>query len=153
DHSTLFRVARKQHELLTIAAPVHRQHDASAVDRLFLGQDVRIMIKERDDARIFPEIDGHVLQAREIGTILAYGRTLGMPDTDMLQNPAITRKHYHAFIAAGSIHSDFAFGVAAEVAHYSAIGVILQLGVARPKLFAIVIPQRIANENLILAVT
>src|SRR4051794_4406669 len=75
-----------------------------------------------------------------------------MAYANMLQNRALTRKHNHALIAAGCIDSDFTFGIAAEVAHYSAVCMVLQLGVARPELFPVVIPQCIADQNLILAV-
>src|SRR5947207_9956464 len=76
DHAAFLHVRGKKHELLAVAAPVHRQHGAAAVDRLLLRQNFAVRTEESDNPGVAPEVHGDELQSRQIGTELAYGGRL-----------------------------------------------------------------------------
>src|SRR5689334_18864322 len=122
------------------------------MNRLVLREDVAIRIEQGDNARIFPEVYRHVLQTRQISAVFGNARALCVSDAYVLQDFPLMVKDDQTFVAAADVRSRRRFGVAAEVAHESAIGMVFEFVVVAPWLAAIVVPQCISDEGLIASV-
>src|SRR4249920_1514224 len=104
DHATFSNVSRQHGELLSVAAPVDWQQRTAGVNGLFLSKQIPVVIEERDDTGVPPEIDGHVLEPRHVGPVLSDAGTLGMPHADMLQDASRLVEEQKAFIAATRVY-------------------------------------------------
>ena len=149
DHAALAGVAREQDELLAVAAPVHREHRAAGMDRLLLVQEVAVVVEQRDDAGVLPEVDAHQLQPGPVGQVLADAGGLGVADPHVLQDRAAAVEHQEPLVAAPGVDPRLGLGVAAEVAHGDAVGVVVELGVVAPELAPAVVPEGVADRQLV----
>src|SRR5215510_6253470 len=99
------------------------------MDGFLLGEQVSIVVKERDDTRVSPEIDGHILKTGQVGPVFSHAGTLRMTDTHVLQNISTFVKEQETFIAATGIDLGFGFGVVTKISHGDTIGVVLEFAV------------------------
>ena len=122
------------------------------MDRLFLGQQVAVGIEQGDDAGVLPEVDAHELEPGQVRAELADAGGLGMADPHVLEDRPAAVEHEEPFVAAPGIDPRLGLRVGAEVADREAVGVVLQLGVLAPELAAVVVPERVADRELLAAV-
>ena len=61
-------------------------------------------------------------------------------------------EHDEALVAAAGVDARLGLRIAAEVADHDAVGVVLQILVVAPELFARVVPERVADGELVAAV-
>src|SRR5207253_10441241 len=104
------------------------------------------------DAGVLPVIDAHQLQARPVGAVLADAGALGMADPHVLEDGPAAVEHQEPFIAPPGIDARLGLGVGAEASDREAIGVVAQRVVPAPELMTGMVPDRVANRDLLATV-
>src|SRR5437870_2224495 len=122
------------------------------MDRLLLLQNISVPIEQRDDSRVLPEVDRHVLQPGQVRPILPDAGALVVSDPDLLQDVPAHVEHDETLVAGTGVHARLSLGITAEIADHDTVGVIEKLLSLAPQLLPIVTPQRVADGNLIAAI-
>src|SRR5262249_18319221 len=137
---------------LAIAAPVDRQHRAARMDRLLLGEEVAVGIEQGDDPGVLPEVDAHELEARQVEAVLAHAGALGMADPHGPEDLPAAVEDQEALVAPPGIDARLGLGFGTEAAGCEAVGVVAQLLVTAPELMAVVVPDRVTDDDFLAAV-
>ena len=116
---------------------------AGARNDLVLREDLPVVIEDRDDAGVAPEVGDGDLQTVEIGTVAADALRLGVSEPQVLQGGCRSDRRsetLHGSVDVGP-HRAALERAEAVAADRQRVGVILQLGVVGPSLAAIALPQ------------
>ena len=151
DQTAFADAAVQQNELLAVAAPVDGLQRTAAVRRFLLQHQFASRIEQRDDSRIPPKVDRHVLQPRKFHPKLPDGGRLRVANQHLSSDDPTMIDDNHAVVAA-AIKGPLRFaGVVREIADIHRIGVLVQVRVVAPKLLSRAVPHRVADGQPVAA--